>query len=580
MICVSVLAAQQQPPPTIRSRTTLVPVDVRVVDAKGNPVTDLKKDDFTIKEDGIPQDLRLFDARGLTARPGDAGAPVLRTQATAAAQMEPQNRRIFLFVFGRGRLQAPDKGIDSVMRFVRDRLLPQDAAAVLAYNRATDFTTDRGAILATLDRFKKAHEQIEADLDLWFSGLRSQFGDTKIPPQIQSQVDAVFRAPGGAQARQLPAGSPPDAEAIAKDTRRNLDAAMQGGIIAARDPSPFDVFETAAADLVGMTFDEYAKVSSQSTADLANVYTGLNYLRHLDGEKHLVFVTERGMLLPRLENDFSLAALASDARVVIDVLMTGGLILTEPARPSMPGAPLRPAAVPRDASNMPYVSFGTLFAAQAQRQIAALTGGMFNGYSPSEKTLAAIDESSRFEYLLGYVPSNGTLDGRFRRITVTVNRPGARVLSRHGYYARAEKLPLDRKQFMTYSRITAAANTDSPLTDLAVTATAAYDPAAAEADLTVTLKSERVAFEHAPGRHKASLQFVLFAGDGKQHLLGEHWQTMDLDLTDANYQAFLDKGVSFTQRVPIQGGLKYVKVVAYDYASDRLGSAAVTIESR
>jgi hypothetical protein len=47
--CITTLAAisllaQQQPAPTIRSRTTLVPIDVRVVDLSGNPVTDLKKD--------------------------------------------------------------------------------------------------------------------------------------------------------------------------------------------------------------------------------------------------------------------------------------------------------------------------------------------------------------------------------------------------------------------------------------------------------------------------------------------------------------------------------------------------------
>jgi hypothetical protein len=38
-----------------------VPVDVRVVDSKGDPVTDLKKEDFTVTEDGIPQQVRLFD---------------------------------------------------------------------------------------------------------------------------------------------------------------------------------------------------------------------------------------------------------------------------------------------------------------------------------------------------------------------------------------------------------------------------------------------------------------------------------------------------------------------------------------
>jgi len=574
------VAAQQQPPPTIRSRTTIVPVDVRVIDAKGNPVTDLKKEDFTLQEDGTTQEIRLFDARGLTARPGDAGAPLMRTQATAAGdRMEPQNRRIFLFVFGRGRLQAPDKGIDAVMRFVRERLLPQDAAAVLAYDRATDFTTDRAPILATLERFKKAHEQIEADLDLYFRGLTSQYSDAKIPPPIQSQIDAVFRAPGGAQARQLPPGAPTDAGAIAKDTRQTMEALQRAEIVATRDPSPFDTFDTMAMDLVGMSFDQYASVNSQSTQDLGNIYTGIRYMRHLDGEKHLVFVTEHGMLLPRLENDFSVASLASDARVVIDTLMTGGLVLSLPTGPALPTAP-PPRTPPRDGSSVPSVSFASLFASQAERHIAALTGGMFNGYSSSEKTLAAIDQSSRFEYLLGYVSSNGTLDGRFRRITVKVNKPGARVLSRHGYYARSENLPADRRQFMTYSRVTAAANTDSPLTDLVVSAKTVYDAAAAEADLTVTLSPDRVSFEHAQGHHKASVQFVLFAGDAKQQLLGEHWQSMDLDLTDANYQTFLANGVSFTQRIPIQGSLKYVKVVAYDYAADRTGTALVTIGAR
>jgi hypothetical protein len=229
---------------------------------------------------------------------------------------------------------------------------------------------------------------------------------------------------------------------------------------------------------------------------------------------------------------------------------------------------------------MPGLAPGLLFASQTQRQLAALTGGLYNGFSASATTLAAIDESSRFAYLLGYVPSNGALDSSFRRITVKVNRPGARVLSRHGYYARRENIPFDRKQFMTDSRIAGAANTAGLMTDLLVSAAAAYDAQAGEADLTISLKADRVAFEARDGRHMASVQFALFAGDGKQRLLGQHWQVMNLDLTKANYQVFLDKGVSFTLRIPVETGLKFVKIVAYDYAADRLGTAVVTIGER
>ena len=122
------------------------------------------------------------------------------------------------------------------------------------------------------------------------------------------------------------------------------------------------------------------------------------------------------MLLPRLENDYSVAALASDARVVIDVLMTGGLILSGPGSPGVPPATGRPA---RDGSSPPRVSFGSMFASQAQRTIATMTGG----------------------------------------------------------HARRDDTPFDRAQFMTYSRVTAAANTDTPLADLVVAASAAVGPA-------------------------------------------------------------------------------------------------------
>ena len=167
---------------------------------------------------------------------------------------------------------------------------------MLAYNRSTDFTSDRAAILTTLDRFKKAHEQIEADLELWFVGLRTQFGGNGIPENIQRSIDEVFRTPGGAQARQLPAGAPTDATAIPR-IRGEHGGLQRAATVALRPASPFDAFDLANGALagMGMTFDEYSKVSAQSIQDVDNIYAGIRYMQHLEGEKHLVFVTERGI---------------------------------------------------------------------------------------------------------------------------------------------------------------------------------------------------------------------------------------------------------------------------------------------
>jgi hypothetical protein len=65
---------QQPPRPTFRTGVTIVPVDVRVLDRDGKPITDLEQGDFTVLEDGAPQDIRYFSARGHAPRDRRRGA--------------------------------------------------------------------------------------------------------------------------------------------------------------------------------------------------------------------------------------------------------------------------------------------------------------------------------------------------------------------------------------------------------------------------------------------------------------------------------------------------------------------------
>src|SRR5438067_1986809 len=85
-------AISQEPaqrPPAFRAGTRVVPVDVRVVDKNGKPVTDLTRADFTILEDGVRQDVRHFFAEGLSAEPPSGNARVLR-QALPSLGIAPQ----------------------------------------------------------------------------------------------------------------------------------------------------------------------------------------------------------------------------------------------------------------------------------------------------------------------------------------------------------------------------------------------------------------------------------------------------------------------------------------------------------
>src|SRR5450432_3233651 len=68
----------QQGPVTFTSTTTLVIIDVAVKDKTGKVIEDLKKNDFTLTEDGKTQSIQVFDFQKLdieTATPVPAIKP-------------------------------------------------------------------------------------------------------------------------------------------------------------------------------------------------------------------------------------------------------------------------------------------------------------------------------------------------------------------------------------------------------------------------------------------------------------------------------------------------------------------------
>ncbi|MFI5184121.1 MAG: VWA domain-containing protein [Vicinamibacteria bacterium] len=95
--------------------------------------------------------------------------------------------------------------------------------------------------------------------------------------------------------------------------------------------------------------------------------------------------------------------------------------------------------------------FGSTEAARARSFLAGLadaSGGQV--FQPrASRELAAIYQKILDElgsqYVLGYVPGATARDGRFRRLTVEVKRPGLRVRHRPGYYAPKDEPPPKQK---------------------------------------------------------------------------------------------------------------------------------------
>src|SRR6266853_7003136 len=88
MLCVLVASAQSQekkePKKTaaddlIKVTTSLVNLDVIVKDKKGKAITDLKQEDFTVYENGVPQKIEFFDST-LTSEASQTATAVVSNQ--------------------------------------------------------------------------------------------------------------------------------------------------------------------------------------------------------------------------------------------------------------------------------------------------------------------------------------------------------------------------------------------------------------------------------------------------------------------------------------------------------------------
>lgn len=564
-----------QKPPVFASGTVVVPIDVRVIDNNGRPVTDLQQDDFTLLEDGAPQAIRHFERHEFVAAPAPAAGtkPANRESPFGVA---PQNGRVFLFVLGRGRLQEPSRALDALQVFVRQQLLPQDHVAVFAYNRATDFTTDHELVAAFIERFKRSHYQIDMEVGLAIeSSMAAIYGSRALPKSLQTKIDNMFIGAGTLAYRQVGEGESPSAKRTAQDVAKATDQLQRQedqkqrqalsdmaardlgvGTVGALPPGSWSSMdEVSSQTFTTLGLDDFMANTAQSLQDLGNCYAAIEYLRHLEGEKHLVFVTQYGVNLPRVEDDMDLTRAANDARVVIDTFQTGGLegqqggVWTDQSRQT--------------------------FAFKALRVIAEQTGGVS---SITEKGLVAvsrINDVSRVTYLLGYYPSSARLDGSYRKIQVKVRRPGVTVLYRRGYYARPDIGAFDRRSFITKDRLMAVAGFRRVIDDIKVKLDASVEktPTGHEVVAKGTIDTSRLFFDLTEGRHLGSLDLLVVCFNDKDEMIGQNYQRANVDLTEEAFKKAAESGLPYNVRFEMSPAVRRVRLVVFDYRADLAGSA-------
>jgi VWFA-related protein len=333
--------------------------------------------------------------------------------------------------------------------------------------------------------------------------------------------------------------------------------------------------DPAYQTLNDLNFSNFVSLNDMTIQDLESLFASIEYLRFVEGEKHLIYFTERGIFLPRLEHERSIAAMANDARVAIDTIATGGTF-AEGASGYMASASGQEFNYTKNPAGFnPAGNYTYTWTLAGLEKISNLTGGQSFWRQYPAEALTQLNRTSLAGYLLGYYPKNQDWNGDYRRIEIKVKRADAKVLSRHGYYARPGIAIYDHETFQGYWRLTTAANYPKEVKDISFKATAEAQKAPSREKnflLNLAIEAKTVPFHLQNGLYAGKLEIAVINGDSTGKPYWEPlMQTLSMTLREGTYQRIQTEGIPFSTQVPWVDADPLIKVVVYNYETDKIG---------
>ena len=538
--------AQEQP---IRVKTELINLRAVVTDKKGQPITDLRKEDFELMENGKPQDVSFFSVvkmrgRG-EAQKAEKSPEAMATGAPAGATRadETPGRTVVLYV-DTLHLSAESllRAKQSLRKFIDDRLTDQDLTAIVtsagSLGVVEQFTRDRRVLRYAVNRL----------------GARPNARDSLFSPYIAGMVDR-----GDREALQV---------------ARAIYIAEEH--IPPNDPTITQMVQMRARQIL-------SEATYLRRASLITLREVVQRLSDLPGQRLLMMVSDGFTLFDtgggQDTNDLqSVTSRAVRSGVVIYSIDAKGL---QP--PTLFDASI--GNIPNDPRISSYVAAGERDLENALNALAKDTGGeaFFNTNDTVGAMGRALDDNQVY-YTLAYYPEIEESNRKFRKITIKVkNHPEYEVRAQRGYLpADLAKKARDEEARTPQQRFVNAILAPLPLTTVGVTAMPEYfefpdDNAQVSLQIHVDGKTLTYREENERHRFEAEITTMVFNSDGKRVDLRS--ETINGALTTARLEIAKQNGFLYNRRLTLKPGLYQIRVGVREPANERTGTAAAWIET-
>jgi VWFA-related protein len=180
LACAVLLAQDQttlnQATPTFRTNTNLVIVNVSVTDKSGKAIENLKKEQFTLLEDGKPQQIAVFDLQHLNGETLPAleapAPPTLKTRPAVETKPAPteapkpvtpdqlKDRRLIAMFFDLSSMQPAEqiRAREAAVKFIDTQMTASDMVEIMTLTNelrvVQDFTNDRETLLSAIEALR------------------------------------------------------------------------------------------------------------------------------------------------------------------------------------------------------------------------------------------------------------------------------------------------------------------------------------------------------------------------------------------------------------------------------------------
>jgi len=552
-------ASADVPPITIRSSTRLVLVDVVVTDKKGQAVTGLKAEDFTVEESGKKQKVAIFVPPGVDNGPKPTPAPE-GILSNRPENVRPAGVPTILLL---DALNSPFKdqayARSQMLKYVTEQAQAGKPIAVLTLTDQLhvlqQFTSDPQVLLAAIKNLKP-EEQI-----LRSSGARPEsHGISTGGGGRGGDVIANAVASATASAQQFVdiqvAYNRERQTLITIDAMKSLSR-MLGGL-----PGRKHVVWLTAS----LPFDLLPEDRNVTDAELLAELPGQGRQRSVSvnaaGAREAQARELHGQQIKEAESQL---ATANIAIYPVDVTGLGS---------GMEASAAQGGSVFADTAMTDRVISGLSTQQSSQgtmREVAAETGGRayYNQNEIREGiALAAADEKASYE--LGYYPDNKKWDGKFRNIKVKVAQDNIEVRYRKGYFA-IEPGPGKDQNFQ--QDVASALQVNAPATQISFMAQAKpTDPG--KMRVVFLVDAHTISAEDSGNGKKLNVSMFAAVYDASGKMLGNRRTDVNNVFDAATYQQIVEKGMMVPLDMDVPAGGKEVRLAVLDNRTGLIGTVS------